>query len=190
LLLLVALPGIRRLGRNHAYGLASARPVFGVGRRGRGGAVDRRSLASAEANIQRYLEECGDENPGEFYIQGWRWHTMSLAREASRLQRLAQKIQIRSATPTETEALRKAADYVVDFNMRGLHKIERDIFFPWVRKKVGSESSLNGSGVPSAFETLMDCLDSDRRNIEGLGKSLVSSSAPFFCSKEAVTAWH
>jgi len=190
LFLCAALPGIGSFGcwSRDGVGVASARPIFGVRRtRTSCGAVDRRSLASAESKINRYLKEDGDSAAaGEFYIQGWRWHTMSLAREAGRLEKLAQRIHARlpATTAAETESLKKAADYVVDFNMKGLHKIERDIFFPWVRWKVGS--SLKGTEVPSAFDTLMDRLDSDRRKIEGLGKSLVSSnlSASASCDGE------
>jgi len=156
------------------------------------------NLESAEETIRRYLNSTSSRQrqdnddvdvQHEFHIQGWRWHTMSLAREAGRLQKLARKLQqdselagIAVVPETDLAALKKATDYVVDFNMKGLHKIEKNLFFPWVRQKVATslmKGSLAAGGddeydVPAAFEVVMDRLDSDRCNIEKLGKSLVS----------------
>ena len=97
---------------------------------------------------------------------------MSLAREASRLHLLAQSMQ---SSPSQEDSslsnLQKAADYVVGFNMKGLHKIESDLFFPWVRKMT---SKMADSGVAKAFGAVVEKLESDRQKIEDLGVSLVS----------------
>lgn len=132
----------------------------------RGGADD---FAEAEAEIQRYLDSSAEK--GDFHIQGWRWHTMSLAREASRLGRLAERLQ-NTVTTKDLECLRDATDYVVGFNMKGLHKIERDLFFPWVRKKLASWGH-DDTRFAAAFGFLIDQLDQDRKTIETLGKALV-----------------
>jgi hypothetical protein len=126
-------------------------------------------LAAAEERITRYLEE-SRENGGKFHVQGWRWHTMSLVREAGRLQKLSSRMQA-SCRVEELPALRMAADYVVGFNMKGLHKIEKDLFFPWVR---GKFNAIGESDVVKAFSVIMDQLESDRKTIELLGSSLVS----------------
>jgi hypothetical protein len=126
-------------------------------------------LAAAEERISRYLEE-STETGGKFHVQGWRWHTMSLARESGRLQKLASRME-RSCRVEDLPALRKAADYVVGFNMKGLHKIEKDLFFPWVR---GKFNAIGESDVAKAFSDVMDQLESDRKTIERLGTSLVS----------------
>jgi hypothetical protein len=126
-------------------------------------------LAAAEERISRYLEE-SKEKGGNFHVQGWRWHTMSLGREAGRLQKLASRMQA-SCRVEELPALRMAADYVVGFNMKGLHKIEKDLFFPWVREKF---NAIGESDVAKAFSVVMDQLESDRKTIELLGTSLVS----------------
>jgi len=105
---------------------------------------------------------------------------MSLAREARRLQKLAEKLQREDGAENaagQTDLLvaaKKAADYVVGFNMRGLHKIERELFFPWVREKVWSSHGDDDVIPAAAFDVLMDRLDSDRKYIENLGRSLVS----------------
>lgn len=164
------------------------RPLIEVGLRNKNNSVgsNRSSLASAEVKIKQYLESHKEDEDaraaeGEFYIQGWRWHTMSLVREANRLNRLAQKLATTAATTiseSDLSALKKATDYVVDFNMKGLHKIEKDLFFPWVRNTVfGSSSSKKNDfdiSVPTkALTVLMDRLENDRKNIESLGRSLV-----------------
>lgn len=167
---------------------------------GRGGAnVDGRqgedaALVAAQATIQDYLDRHrnrSDEDVSrDFYIHGWRWHTMSLAREATRLQKLALRLQ---AQPQESDedmsSLKKAASYVVDFNMKGLHKIERDLFFPWVRKRVAKDqASAASADMAKAFDVLMDRLDDDRSKIERLGASLVSATitASFFRMLDAL----
>ena len=108
---------------------------------------------------------------------------MSLIREASQLQKLASRLQHADTKDQDLlDALKTAADYVVDFNMKGLHKIERDLFFPWVRKQAAAKfrqdaddtSTSNDAAMLTAVQVLMDRLDHDRRNIEALGKALVS----------------
>jgi hypothetical protein len=126
------------------------------------------SVAVAHEHITRFLDSA--DNEGKFHVQGWRWHTMSLVREADRLNKLARSLQD-SSSDKDLPALTEAVDYVVGFNMKGLHKIENDLFFPWVRKKV---SEVNESRVVTAFGTLMDQLECERQAIAELGASLVS----------------
>jgi hypothetical protein len=109
---------------------------------------------------------------GKFHVQGWRWHTMSLIREASRLQRLASKLNCDSTSEKDTPVLKDAIDYVVGFNMKGLHSIERDLFFPWVRKKLQADKNLG-----KYFEPVLNQLEMDRRKVENLGAQLVSRIA-------------
>lgn len=133
----------------------------------RGGAE---KLASAEQKIHQFLSTRSD---GEFYIQGWRWHSMALAREAGLLQKLAQRV-LDSGVDSDADSLQslqQAADYVVNFNMKGLHKIEGDLFFPWARNKV---SGIVGGETAKAFGLIMDALDKDRKEMDSLGNSVVS----------------
>jgi hypothetical protein len=124
-------------------------------------------LASAEAKIADFLE--ATPTNGKFHVQGWRWHTMSLVREADRLNKLATKLLEKSSSD-EAHSLEKEVDYVVGFNMKGLHKIERDLFFPWVRKKM--ELSIKNPEFAKAFSTVMNQLEGDRQTMETLGMSL------------------
>lgn len=103
-----------------------------------------------------------------FHIQGWRWHTQSLARDAKRLSRLAN-----AANSDEGYLdLKRATEYTVDFNMRGLHRIEADVFFPWVRETVVSAAS--STSMRKEIQEAIQQLETDRRHLEKLGKSLVS----------------
>jgi hypothetical protein len=115
-----------------------------------------------------------------FHIHGWKWHTMSLAHEARRLNSLALKLrdvplptqQQVDDEMTDLSALRTVADYTIGFNMRGLHRIENEIFFPLVRQKALSVSERD---VVTAFVTVLNQLDKDRSTVKALGTSLVSS---------------
>lgn len=104
----------------------------------------------------------------KFHVHGWRWHTMSLVREAGRLKKLAERSssQEEDACPT----LKQAVDYVIGFNMKGLHKIEADLFFPWMRKKL---TSVEQKDLALAFGSVMDQLETDRRTVAKLGESIV-----------------
>jgi len=134
-------------------------------------------IAGAQEQINRYLET-EEGAKGDFYIQGWRWHTLSLAREARRLQKVAEKLYSASVSQSEPlldlESIKSAADYIVGFNMKGLHKIEKDLFFPWARKKV---EDLNQPAIGQAFGALMDHLEGERRLIADLGNDLAQVTA-------------
>lgn len=138
----------------------------------RSGGAD--NLEKAQEQIGRFLQ--ASDSKGEFLIQGWRWHTMALAREAGRLHKLSRRL-VESGSEEDLSSLRKAAEYVVGFNMKGLHKIEKDLFFPWVRTKV--DALPDEAEVQSAFGVLMNQLDDDRASIESLGRAVVSFARPF-----------
>lgn len=125
-------------------------------------------LARAEAQIQRYFES--SETSRKFSIQGWRWHTMSLIREARRLHQLAVQLEDVDNSSDLPAGLKTFADYTVHFNMRGLHRIEKDLFFPWVRSKT---KNVPDKDVAGAFDAILDHLERDRQRLETLGVSLV-----------------
>lgn len=119
-----------------------------------------------ESKINQFLSE-KKLSLAKFHVHGWRWHTMSLVREAGRLHKLAS----RSSAEDECTPLRQATDYVVGFNMKGLHKIEADLFFPWMRQKL---TSIQQNDLADAFGIVMDGLESDRQKVALLGESIVS----------------
>lgn len=148
------------------------------------------AAASARVVLQDFVRRQAPD-VGNFKIQGWRWHTMSLIREATRLERyLTHKWrqppppQRRNSDETLEEeeevatATRTVVDYVVDFNMRGLHRIQDDLFFPWVREQVRERAGDEEAAVASAFDTIMDELEDQRQQLERLGKVLVSRNVP------------
>ena len=140
------------------------------------------ALLSHQDEIQEFLESKSKESSSSllenFHIQGWRWHTKSLARDAGRLHRLALKTD-----PDTASTLKEASDYVVDFNMVGLHRIEGNLFFPWMREKLVG-------GVPGkqtlakGFSSAMDALESDRRTVAELGTT-ISKQTLLACDTEA-----
>lgn len=107
-----------------------------------------------------------------FHIHGWKWHTMSLIHQARRLSCLA-------ATGRDgDEALRTMAAYTIHFNLRGLHRIENEIFFPTLRQRVVSSSTHLPPLVSAAATTVLNQLDQDRQRVAALGTLLVRSFVP------------
>lgn len=136
-----------------------------------------KDLKEAETCILRFLKTDTKFPKGnDFLVQGWRWHTMSLVREADRLQKLAEFTCDMHGGKEDCLAekfsqLKCATEYVVGFNMQALHKIEKDLFFPWVRER--TLRAVSESDVCTAIDILLDQLESDRRRIEAIGASLV-----------------
>jgi len=90
---------------------------------------------------------------------------MSLVREVGRLHSLAERVGV-----DKSESLEDAVDYVIGFNLKGLHKIEADLFFPWMREKL---TAIQQRDLSDAFATVMDQLEGDRRMVAKLGNSIV-----------------
>lgn len=135
---------------------------------------------SHQDEIEEFLESKSRDSHSslleDFHVQGWRWHTKSLARDAGRLHRLALKTD-----PKNAETLKDASDYVVGFNMVGLHRIEGNLFFPWMRDKLvgGARGSLS-----KGFSSAMDALESDQRTVARLGTT-ISKKARLACDNQA-----
>jgi hypothetical protein len=153
---------------------------------------DSTAVQKAETIIKNFITNGGhnDMNGDEFYIHGWKWHTMSLIHEARRLSRIAatlhdQKEQNLQQVEEISEvadvlALQTVVDYTIGFNMRGLHRIENEVFFPYVRQRISS-SLVNKKAVAAAIAIVLDQLDKDRKRVESMGTSLVRLS-DFFIS--------
>ena len=72
--------------------------------------------------IKQFLASSSEKNQknNDFLIQGWRWHVMSLIRDAGRLKSLAEHLAKNNMSDDSSlDALVTAADYVVNFNMAG-----------------------------------------------------------------------
>jgi hypothetical protein len=69
--------------------------------------------------------------------------------------------------------LQRAIEYTVNFNMKGLHKIERDVFFPWVRATV--VSAIPAHDIPSRkqLRETIDQLEKDHLQLHEWGQALV-----------------
>jgi len=122
-------------------------------------------VSSSTETIAKFLETV--DSPGKFFIQGWRWHTMAFQRDCGRLEKLALRL-LRSSDEYDVDEkpLEKASDYVIDFNMKGLHRIENDLFFPWLQKQL---TQVTDETLSEAFSVLIDKLNDDRRKIVQLG---------------------
>lgn len=110
----------------------------------------------------------------QFHIQGWRWHTKSLARDAGRLHRLALKTNVKTA-----ETLKDASYFVIGFNMMGLHNVEATLFFPWMKEKLVG-GFREKSDLAASFSSAMDALETDRRTVAELGET-ISKKAHLAC---------
>ena len=134
--------------------------------------------------IDEFLSERDQTFLSRFHIHGWRWHTASLVRESGRLCTLAQRAKSAESdddSNTMAKALHQAADYVVGFNMKGLHRIEADLMFPWMREKLTTIGDA-AAEVSREFSHVMGKLESDRKTMVGLGDSIVRFSRKSGCS--------
>lgn len=96
---------------------------------------------------------------------------MSLIHEAKRL---ASSSKTTKMTRQQQQSL---AEYTVDFNLRGLHTIERQVFLPRIRDTVVSaaEAQHQEMLLPQAVSSVMDVLEAKRQSLEDLGAQLLES---------------
>jgi hypothetical protein len=134
---------------------------------------------NAEKEIQDFLsiESSSPPKGDTFYIQGWRWHTLSLIRDSDRLQKFAnsliQKGGQQNKSQEKLQSLNQAVDHVIDFNLKGLQRIENDIFFPWLRQKLINEDAV-GADAKKAFRNVIDGVDCDRKRIDEIASKIRS----------------
>lgn len=81
----------------------------------------------------------------EYIINGWRWHTESVIRDLNRFLDVIKSLEFvinENNIGSDTTGLNKAVpvkrllesyNYVCNFNMKALIKVEREIFFPWLQ---------------------------------------------------------
>lgn len=113
------------------------------------GLQDAAALSPHLTLILEFIHENGSSNT-KFHVQGWRWHTLSLARDARRLGALAANLS-RNATIND-KSLEKAVYHVIEFNMKALHRIENKTFFPWLKTQL---SAVEDANVAEAFALVM-----------------------------------
>jgi len=140
------------------------------------------NLMSAEETLTKFLDKKGSSGDGKFYVHGWRWHTMSLLRDAGRLEKLAYRMSLQSHNNDDDDcdnsSLERASRHVVDFNMKGLHRIETDLAFPWLEKKLSADNNCLeiDENIANAFSTLLNRLSEDRQKIAQLGIAVKDQS--------------
>ena len=141
--------------------------------------------------IKQFLSESStDRQNDEFLIQGWRWHCMSLIRDADRLERLAAHLSSNKVNDDSgLEALLSAADYTVNFNMAGLYRIESTMFVKWLRKHLCNADAFgdrtNAAAMATAFVKVIDKIDSQRVDCEKIGKELYDNA--MLSSRSSIT---
>ena len=140
----------------------------------RGGGEETPRITPQKELIQQFLRSRGSSSTAldRFHIQGWRWHTKSMIREVGRLQKLASKTNLQN-----TNDLQEATNYVIGFNLKGLHKIEADLFFPWMRQQLTTSYTNNNKELSVAFGSVMDELEKDRQRIAQYGRTITQNAA-------------
>lgn len=126
-------------------------------------------LSSSEAYILNFLKTHVSSN-NTFHVQGWRWHTLSLARDLRRLGNLASRLMRDPTFNPEDKTLDKAVYHVIDFNMKALHRIENNLFFMWLREKL---TSVDDPSLAESFEVVLDDVIEKQRIVSQLGSDVV-----------------
>ena len=108
---------------------------------------------------------------------------MSLIRDSNRVQRLALHLSQRDIDDEVVydegiDALEQAVDYLINFNMAGLHRVEEKMFVGWLRANLCDASLVgvyceNGKDVSNAFREVIDTVDKERIRSSKMGKELV-----------------
>jgi len=127
----------------------------------------------------------------EFRVNGWRWHTQSVLRDLDRFEKVIEyerNVNIRQLSNKKgtisnlnplndqnsksnidlTKRLMLCYTYVCQFNWRALMRVERDIFYPWLRDILPEQSralAIEFTQSPARARTLMDRL---KRECEGV----------------------
>lgn len=103
---------------------------------------------SFSKDIQRIIAEGPiPKAERQFLINGWRWHTASALRDLRRYSAVIEKIEaaldanhLREEKANEDDKNRVVScyNYVCDFNLKALIKIESELFFPWLQRLLPS----------------------------------------------------
>lgn len=115
---------------------------------------------------------------------------MSLSRDAKRLQRLANHLLSNDGSGDDYDidgfnALQEASNYVINFNMAGLYRIQSNMFLKFIREHLCDEDSIRQfieedddndivDETIEAFNRLVDIIDAYRIQSEHIGRELVS----------------
>lgn len=135
--------------------------------------------------LNHTVNQQSSDNRPNFLIQGWRWHTLSLIRDLDRLRLFSESISSDISTESireeDMKQFKSASDFVIDFNMGALYRIEEKTFFPWLQKKVlapcMSRNIPDAESVKEfqqAFGVILEYLAQERNKIKYLGQTLVS----------------
>lgn len=87
----------------------------------------------------------------KFVINGWRWHTMSAIRDLDRFSRVIEHLLSGDSNINAAEAARLSGchEFVFNFNIAGLHRVESELIAPFLR------SNLPASVWPSQLDDLL-----------------------------------
>lgn len=142
-----------------------------------------------------------------FHFHGWRWHTLSIVRDSSRLSVFARKCQSLLQKNDDNNMgklqqqrleLQKAVDHVIDFNLKGLQRIEGNVFFPWLKEKLtnndmlsqynqregssdsGSDSDSDSdsasdnstANLSAAFKVVIDNIEADKEKVVTIAENI------------------
>jgi hypothetical protein len=108
----------------------------------------------------------------QFLINGWRWHTASALRDLQRYSDVIEKIEAMCDTndfvgESSQEDFKKRIvscyNYVCDYNLKALIKIESELFFPWLQRL-----------LPAAALPLMIEIVQDQDNVKALSSQVGS----------------
>jgi len=129
----------------------------------------------------------------KFHIHGWRWHSLSLLRDFTRLEKLALKLSSPTSTiplSTRHDQITKAIHHVIGFNWIGLYRIEKQVFFPFLREKLlkkqeplkplltiqdGNATLLesHSSRIQNYIDVVLKQMEDSRSRIDTISKELV-----------------
>jgi hypothetical protein len=146
------------------------------------------STTSKEYKLRSHLSPLLPPPPptstfSSFEVHGWRWHTLSTYLDINLL--LTYNKQPHTVTPGSKEGLKgsevgreieggreKLRDYILDFNLATLTRIEGKVFYPWLREL----NRKDAAEVGPLFNDAVEYLEAARDRIVHLTTSVSGSS--------------
>jgi hypothetical protein len=102
-----------------------------------------------------------------FRIHGWRWHTMAVLRE---LQILHNVLKSPLGDSSRHEDIVAAMQHTIGFNMKGLHRVETTLFYPWLTKTF---DTIPDSAARLAFQRILFSVKQNQQSLIQHGSFVV-----------------
>ena len=121
-----------------------------------------------------------------FQIHGWRWHRMAVLHE---LKHLLTMVRVQQNEQQQQQHQYNNHEYFtvspfwnctkdwiqhsIGFTMNGLHRVETQLFFPWLHAQLSQHFSNENLEIRNALKEILEKVESLQNQLEQQGQTLV-----------------